>query len=208
MLFRSSKGDSWVYGEEVAYPFGYGMSYTTFEQALESVTYDAATDSFTVLVKVTNTGNVAGKEVVQVYGQQPYTEFDRANAIEKASVQLVGFGKTNVLQPGESETVSVTVDRKELTVYDEHVNKTYILEAGDYYLSVGLDAHDAVNNILAAKGYAPIAQETPAAEGVEEAETATLTANGAAAMDAPGDAAKVYKFTVDSDDNADRKSVV
>ena len=198
----ASKGDSWVYGEEVAYPFGYGMSYTTFEQALESVTYDAATDSFTVLVKVTNTGNVAGKEVVQVYGQQPYTEFDRANAIEKASVQLVGFGKTNVLQPGESETVSVTVDRKELTVYDEHVNKTYILEAGDYYLSVGLDAHDAVNNILAAKGYAPIAQETPAAEGAEEAETATLTANGAAAMDAPGDAAKVYKFTVDSDDNA------
>ena len=128
-------------------------------------------------------------EVLYVYGQQPYTEFDRANAIEKASVQLVGFGKTNVLQPGESETVSVTVDRKELTVYDEHVNKTYILEAGDYYLSVGLDAHDAVNNILAAKGYAPIAQETP-------------TANGAAAMDAPGDAAKVYKFTVDSDDNA------
>ena len=89
-----------------------------------------------------------------------------------------------------------------MTVYDEHVNKTYILEAGDYYLSVGLDAHDAVNNILAAKGYAPIAQETPAAEGAEEAETATLTANGAAAMDAPGDAAKVYKFTVDSDDNA------
>ena len=88
---------------------------------------------------------------MQVYGQQPYTEFDRANAIEKASVQLVGFGKTNVLQPGESETVSVTVDRKELTVYDEYVNKTYILEAGDYYLSVGLDAHDAVNNILAAK---------------------------------------------------------
>ena len=117
-------------------------------------------------------------------------------------MQLVGFGKTNVLQPGESETVSVTVDRKELTVYDEYVNKTYILEAGDYYLSVGLDAHDAVNNILAAKGYAPIAQETPAAEGAEEAETATLTANGAAAMDAPGDAAKVYKFTVDSDDNA------
>ncbi len=76
------------------------------------MTYDAATDSFTVLVKVTNTGDVAGKEVVQVYGQQPYTEFDRANAIEKASVQLVGFGKTNVLQPGESETVSVTVDRK------------------------------------------------------------------------------------------------
>lgn len=198
----TSKGDSWVYGEEVAYPFGYGMSYTTFEQALESVTYDAATDSFTVLVKVTNTGNVAGKEVVQVYGQQPYTEFDRANAIEKAAVQLVGFGKTNILQPGESETVSVTVDRKELTVYDEHVNKTYILEAGDYYLSVGLDAHDAVNNILAAKGYAPIAQETPAAEGAEEAETTTLTVNGAAAMDAPGDAAKVYKFTVDSDDNA------
>lgn len=206
----ASKGDQWVYGEEVAYPFGFGLSYTTFEQMLEGVTYDAASDSFTVQVKVTNTGKTAGKEVVQVYGQQPYTEFDRANAIEKASVQLVGFGKTNVLQPGESETVSVTVDRKELTVYDEHVNKTYILEAGDYYLSVGLNAHDAVNNILAAKGYAPIVAEEAVTDGAEAAEDATeeaaeaetLTANGAAAMDAAGDAAKVYKFTVETDDNA------
>ena len=106
-MLGTPNAGSFQYNNVVAYPFGYGMSYTTFEQALESVTYDAATDSFTVLVKVTNTGNVAGKEVVQVYGQQPYTEFDRANAIEKASVQLVGFGKTNVLQPGESETVSV-----------------------------------------------------------------------------------------------------
>ena len=208
----ASKGDQWVYGEEVAYPFGFGLSYTTFEQTLEDVAYDAANDRFTVQVKVTNTGKTAGKEVVQVYGQQPYTEFDRANAIEKAAVQLVGFGKTNVLQPGESETVSVTVDRKELTVYDEHVNKTYILEAGDYYLSVGMNAHDAVNNILAAKGYAPLVTEEPAPETAENAEAVdaageaapaeTLTANGAAAMDASGDAAKVYKFTVDADDNA------
>ncbi len=201
----ASKGNGWVYGDEVVYPFGYGLSYTSFEQSLEDVTYDAASDSFTMLVKVTNTGDVAGKEVVQIYGQQPYTEFDKANAIEKASIQLVGFGKTAMLQPGESETVTVTVDRKELTVYDEYVNKTYILETGDYYLTVASNAHNAVNNILAAKGYAPENVETAETDETPETEETDATADEtfvtASAMDAAGDSAKVYKFTVDVEDD-------
>ena len=166
-----SEGNSWNYSDEVDYAFGYGLSYTTFTQEFLGAEYDREADAYTVRVEVTNTGDVAGKEVVQVYGQQPYTEFDRENGIEKASVQLVGFGKTDILDPNESEIVEVTVDRKELTSYDAFVNKTYILEEGDYYLAIGSNAHDAVNNILAAKGY--------------------TTEDG---MDYDGDADKVYKF--------------
>lgn len=148
-----SEGNKWNYSDEVNYPFGYGLSYTTFEQELLGVTFDAAKDSFTVRARVTNTGDIAGKEVVQVYGQQPYTQFDKENAIEKASVQLVGFGKTKELAPDAEEIVEVKVERKELASYDAAVNKTYILESGDYYLSVGANAHDALNNILAKKGF-------------------------------------------------------
>ena len=172
-----SEGNSWNYNDEVDYTFGYGLSYTTFTQELLGVEFDRATDSYTVSVKVTNTGDVAGKDVVQVYGQQPYTDFDRENGIEKAAVQLVGFGKTGELAPGAEETVEVTVERKELTSYDSHVNKTYILEAGDYYLAIGSDAHDALNNILAAKGYD--------------------TSDG---MDYDGDAAKAHLFNIKETD--------
>lgn len=172
-----SEGDSWNYSDEVDYAFGYGLSYTTFEQEFLGAEYDRETDTYTVRVEVTNTGDVAGKDVVQVYGQQPYTEFDRENGIEKASVQLVGFGKTDILDPDRSEVVEVTVDRKELAAYDAYVNKTYILEEGDYYLAIGSDAHDALNNILAAKGY--------------------TTEDG---MDYDGDAAKAYSFRVNETD--------
>ncbi len=169
----TSTGGHWNYAEEVNYPFGYGLSYTTFTQTLGAVTYDAETDTFTVPVTVKNTGDRAGKDVVQVYGQQPYTDFDRANGIEKSAVQLVGFGKSSILAPGDSEVVNVTVERKELACYDAAVNKTYILEKGDYYLAVGSSAHDALNNILAAKG-------KTAADG----------------MDRDGNAAMSYKFNV------------
>ncbi|MBO4989175.1 MAG: glycoside hydrolase family 3 protein [Clostridia bacterium] len=147
-----SQGNGWNYTDEVNYAFGYGLSYTDFEQKLDKVEYNRQDDTFTLTVTVKNTGSVAGKDVVQVYGQQPYTEFDRQNKIEKAAVQLVGFGKTNEIAAGKSETIQVTVDRKELAVYDEVVNKTYILEDGTYYLAIGDSSHDALNNILAAKG--------------------------------------------------------
>ena len=103
MLGQGNAGD-YDYASTVAYPFGYGLSYTTFDWSDFSAGYDAASDSFTVNVTVTNTGSVAGKEVVQVYFQSPYTDYDRQNGIEKASVELCGFDKTELLEPGASET--------------------------------------------------------------------------------------------------------
>ncbi|MBE5956402.1 MAG: glycosyl hydrolase [Lachnospiraceae bacterium] len=141
------------YASTVKYPFGYGLSYTTFEYSDFAAEYDKGTDSFNVNVTVTNTGNVAGKEVVQVYFQSPYTDYDKTNGIEKASIELCGFDKTEMLEPGASETVTINVPREEMACYDENNAKTYILDAGDYYLTVGKNAHDALNNVLAAKGY-------------------------------------------------------
>ena len=141
------------YAGTVKYPFGYGLSYTSFEYSDFDVKYDKNSDSFEVTVKVTNTGDVAGKEVVQVYLQSPYTDYDKANGIEKASIELCGFDKTETLAPGASEKVTITVAREEFASYDENGAETYILDAGDYYLTVGKNAHEALNNVLAAKGY-------------------------------------------------------
>lgn len=167
----STSGDAWNYNDEMVYTFGYGLSYTTFDQKLDSVTYDAAADTYTAKVTVTNTGSTAGKDVVEVYAQTPYGDYEKTNLVEKASVNLVGYTKTGVIEPGASETVEVTIDGYFLASYDDNNAKTYILSQGDYYLAIGSDAHDALNNILAAKGY--------------------TTANG---MTADGDAAKTYTW--------------
>ena len=153
VVMGTGNAGSYNYASEVAFPFGYGLSYTTFDWSGYSVSYDAATDSFTVKVTVTNTGDVAGKEVVEVYFQSPYTEYDKSNGIEKAAIELCGFAKTEILAPGASETVEVIVPRNELACYDAKGYGTYILDAGDYYLTAGKNAHDALNNVLAAKGY-------------------------------------------------------
>ena len=145
-----ASASSWDYDEEVCFPFGYGLSYTQFTQELEGVR--ETEDTFEVTVKVTNSGSVPGRSVVQVYAQTPYTDFDKENGIEVASVELVGFDKTEELAANASEEVVISVDKEDLTHYDSFVNKTFIMEAGDYYLAVGDNAHDAVNNILAAKG--------------------------------------------------------
>lgn len=147
----SNGAASWKYQDEVTFPFGYGLSYTSFEQTLDSVTYDEATDEYHVLVTVKNTGDTAGKSVVQVYAQTPYGDYEETNRVEKSAVQLTGFGKTGTLQPGASEQVEVTVDRYLLASYDYTNAKGYILSSGDYYFAIGDDAHDALNNILAAK---------------------------------------------------------
>ncbi len=152
VLGQGNAGD-YDYNANVAYPFGYGLSYTTFDWSNFKSSYDAATDSFNVSVDVKNTGNMAGKEVVQVYFQSPYTDYDKQNKVEKAAVELCGFGKTEILEPGATETVTVNVPRSELAAYDANGAKTYILDAGDYYLTAAHDAHDAVNNVLAAKGF-------------------------------------------------------
>lgn len=149
----SSTGNGWSYADEMIYPFGYGLSYTTFEQKLESVVYDATNDVYNVTVTVTNTGSVAGKDVVEVYAQTPYGDYEKQNLVEKASVNLVGYAKTEKLAAGASQTVQVEIPGYFLASYDSNGAKTYILSQGNYYLSVGSDAHDAINNILAAKGY-------------------------------------------------------
>lgn len=138
------------YDSYVAYPFGYGLSYTTFGYSDFSVS--ESDDGFEVNVKVTNSGNVAGKHAVTVYAQTPYTSYDETNGVEKAAVELVGYEKTEILDPGKSADVKVSVSKKDLACYDANTAKTYILEAGDYYLTVGNGSHEAVNNILALKG--------------------------------------------------------
>ena len=159
----------WKYENEVQFPFGFGLSYTSFEQTLDKV--EVGEDEITVTVTVKNTGSVAGKSVVQVYAQTPYGDYEIANKVEKSAIQLVGFDKTEQLNPGATETVTVKVDKYLLASYDYTKEKGYIMSEGDYYISIGDDCHDALNNVLAAQGY--------------------TTANG---MTANGNAAKSYKW--------------
>ena len=149
VLGQGNAGD-FDYDSEVVYPFGYGLSYTTFGWSNYQASWDGTT--CTVSVDVTNTGDVAGKDIVEVYAQSPYTDYDRANGVEKSAVQLVNYGKTRLLEPGETQTVSVTFDQDMLKAYDANGAKTYILDAGTYYVTAAHDSHDAVNNVLAAKG--------------------------------------------------------
>ena len=152
VMGAGNAGD-YAYGDIVAYPFGYGLSYTDFKFSDMTVNYNDALDVYTVAVKVTNTGAVAGKRTVQLYVQSPYTDYDKQNGVEKAAVALVGFGKTGELAPGTSEIVTMNVNKRDIASYDTYGAGTYILDAGDYYFTAANDAHEAVNNILAAKGY-------------------------------------------------------
>ena len=148
----ASEGNSWNYADEVVFPFGYGLSYTTFEQTLDSVTYDEETDTFTATVTTTNTGEVAGKVPVELYVQLPYT----AGGVEKSAIQLIAYDKTDILQPDASEVSTITFDRYLMASYDINAHEGkggYILDAGTYYFAVGDDAHDALNNVLAAREF-------------------------------------------------------
>ena len=149
VLGQGNAGD-YDYANEVVYPFGYGLSYTDFTWS--DFTVKNSGDDFTATVTVTNTGDVAGKDVVELYAQAPYTDYDKANAVEKASVNLVGYAKTGELEPGASETVTVTFAKDQLKSYDYKGAKTYILDAGEYRFTAAANANDAVNNILADKG--------------------------------------------------------
>ena len=151
VLNNGNAGD-YKYENVVAYPFGYGLSYTEFDWSGFSASYDAENDEFTFEVNVKNNGEIAGKEVVQLYMQSPYTAYDVENKIEKSSVQLVGFAKTQELTPGASESVEINVDGEEMRAYDQFGAGTYILEAGQYYFTAAENAHEAINNILAQKG--------------------------------------------------------
>ena len=148
----ATSGNAWDYAAEVSYPFGYGLSYTTFEQKLESVDVQVG-GTAKAKVNVTNTGDVAGKSVVQLYVQAPYTE----GGLEKSAIQLIGYGKTAVLEPGASEEVTVEFDPLYMASYDEDAVKengtqgAWSLESGDYYFAIGNGSHEALNNVLANK---------------------------------------------------------
>ena len=144
---------SYDYDKTVAFPFGYGLSYTTFEFSNFKASAPGRDGDMTLSVKVTNTGSVAGKQVVEFYYQSPYTDYDRQNGVEKAAVNLIEFEKTAILEPGASETVEVTINVNDFESYDANNEKTYIMEAGTYYVTAATDAHNAVQNILTAKGY-------------------------------------------------------
>lgn len=152
-VMKAENVGDYDYSTTVQFPFGYGLSYTSFEWSDMKVSYNDTTDCYDVSVTVTNTGDAAGKDVVEIYLQSPYTDYDKANRVEASSVKLCGFAKTGMLGAGKSETVSVSVERREFAKYDAKGAKTYILDAGDYYLTAGRNAHDAINNILSAKGY-------------------------------------------------------
>ena len=140
------------YSDDVAFPFGYGLSYTEFEYSDMTLKYDEKTTTYTISVKVTNKGDRDGKETVQIYVSSPYTEYDKENHVEKASVSLVGFAKTGILEKnGGSEVLTIEVDGDYVASYDAYGAGTYILDAGDYLFTAATDAHNAVNNVLAAK---------------------------------------------------------
>ena len=154
-VMGAEKVGNFQYRDTVAYPFGYGLSYTSFEYSDFNVRYIENKDGdniYEATVKVTNRGSVAGKEVVQLYLQKPYTDYDRANGIEKAAVELVGYDKTDMLASGASQTLTIRVNEREFASYDAQKAGTYIVDGGNYYFAVGKNAHDAVNNILAHKG--------------------------------------------------------
>lgn len=180
----AEKDGTWDYANEVVYPFGYGLSYTEFEQTLDSVEILGTKETATVTVTTKNTGDVAGKAVVQLYASAPYTDYDKENHIEKSAVQLMDFEKTKTLEPGESQTITMEVDMSNLASYDSENAKTYIVDPGTYYFAIGEDAHDALNNILAA-------QEKTTKDG----------------MTADGNADKTYKWTWDGEVDAETFSV-
>ena len=128
------------YDDTVAFPFGYGLSYTSFDQKLDSVKYKGG--KVTVTVTVTNTGDKAGKDVVEVYYNPPYTD----GGIEKASKNLAGFEKTKELQPGESQKVTVKFDDDDMASYDYKGAKAYVLEKGDYDISIQSDSHHVIDH--------------------------------------------------------------
>ena len=128
------------YDDEVVFPFGYGLSYTSFTKEMSGITNDGTNLNFTVTV--TNTGSVAGKDVVEIYSDPPYTN----GGIEKSSANLLDFAKTNELAPGESQTIEFSIPVEDLASYDYQTNGCYVLEAGDYVISANNDSHNVADS--------------------------------------------------------------
>lgn len=180
----ASQNGTWNYADEMVYTFGSGMSYADFTQELLSVNWDKDAHIVTAAVKVTNNGGFAGKsrDVVQLYAQLPW----EAGMAEKSAIQLVDFAKTSELAAGESETVELTFSDYIFATYDQNaVNGAdnskmgcYVFDTGDYYFAIGDDAHDALNNVLAAKGVSGMydLEGNPVSGNADKTAKDTLTA--------------------------------
>lgn len=148
----ATQGSAWNYGDEMLYTFGHGLSYLDYTQTIKSVTVDRSVNgNITAVVEVKNNSNQDGKFLTQLYVQQPYTDYDRTNLVEKSAVMFLNSAKVDVAA-GKSKEVTITIPTKYLASYDANSAKTYILDAGDYYFTAAAGAHEAVNNILAAQG--------------------------------------------------------
>lgn len=148
----ATHGSAWNYGDEMLYTFGHGLSYLDYTQTIKSVTVDRSVNgNITAVVEVKNNSNQDGKFLTQLYVQQPYTDYDRTNLVEKSAVMFLNSAKVDVAA-GKSKEVTITIPTKYLASYDANNAKTYILDAGDYYFTAAAGAHEAVNNILAAQG--------------------------------------------------------
>lgn len=148
----ATQGSAWNYGDEMLYTFGHGLSYLDYTQTIKSVTVDRSVNgNITAVVEVKNNSNQDGKFLTQLYVQQPYTDYDRTNLVEKSAVMFLNSAKVDVAA-GKSKEVTITIPTKYLASYDANNAKTYILDAGDYYFTAAAGAHEAVNNILAAQG--------------------------------------------------------
>lgn len=148
----ATQGSAWNYGDEMLYTFGHGLSYLDYTQTIKSVTVDRSVNgNITAVVEVKNNSNQDGKFLTQLYVQQPYTDYDRTNLVEKSAVMFLNSAKVDVAA-GKGKEVTITIPTKYLASYDANNAKTYILDAGDYYFTAAAGAHEAVNNILAAQG--------------------------------------------------------
>ena len=174
VLGRGNAGE-YDYSADVAYPFGSGLSYVDFTYSNFDITPEE--DTITVTVDVKNEGDRAAKHTVQIYFQSEYTQYDIDNDVEKSAVELCGFDKKEI-GAGQTVTYTITVDKEDLTSYDHMNAKTYILEDGDYYFTVGTDAHNAVNNILMAKKAAGEDVDESRMYGSGNAELAKKWTNG------------------------------
>ena len=148
----ATQGSAWNYSDEMLYTFGHGLSYLDYTQTIKSVTVDRSVNgNITAVIEVKNNSNQDGKFLTQLYVQQPYTDYDRTNLVEKSAVMFLNSAKVDVAA-GKSKEVTITIPTKYLASYDANNAKTYILDAGDYYFTAAAGAHEAVNNILAVQG--------------------------------------------------------
>ncbi len=148
----ATQGSAWDYDSEVIYSFGHGLSYLDYSQEVKSVDVDKTEDgNITAVVAVTNNSDQDGRFLAQLYVQQPYTDYDKENNVEKAAIMFLNSAKVDVAA-GATEEVTITVPTKYLASYDYTNAKTYILDEGDYYFTAAAGSHEAVNNVLAAMG--------------------------------------------------------